>query len=125
MTAPVPAPGTLLDRLEEARNSIGDSPAFRVVGFDQGTDEPEWVYARFDDGGQSLFAECYGTDAAELIAATLQALPELIRLARDGLALRDAVLGLAEELDEQQEYVGRLTIADRLRAVAADATGEA
>lgn len=106
MTAPVPDPGALLDRLEEARKAATLRKAIQ--------------HAVFDAGGHSAKA-----------AAAILALPEvadLIRLARDGLALRAGVERLAEDVRDESMYgengVTRREIADRLLAVVADTSGE-
>jgi hypothetical protein len=66
---------------------------------------------------------------AALIVAAVNALPKLTRPARERDALRQAVLDLAEELDATVLELGRLgdlkRTADRLRAVAIDALGDA
>jgi hypothetical protein len=104
--------GGLCDRLEALREAIGDSPAFRVVGFEQGTDEPEWVYARFDDEGQSLFAECYGVDAAALIVAAVNALGTLTAIARTAQSVRTALDQWGDDLTTAQVRALRAALAD-------------
>jgi hypothetical protein len=121
-TEPVDLSGWL-DGLTEKLAAIGDSPALRVVGFDRLGDEPEWVYARYDDDGRSLFADCYGVDAADLVASALEALPELLRLAREGEAVKRAVLELAEKLEEidSKHFRAYEDAASRLRSAVSTA----
>ena len=102
MTAPTPDPGALLDRLEEARKAIARE-------FQRGT------------GAVNRMA----IDAADDVLA-LPEVADLLRLARDGLALRDGVERLAEDYEAGVSVgVIRSEVVDRLRAVVADTSGEA
>jgi len=103
MTAPTSDPGALLDRLEEARKA--------ATGL------------------------CSFEDYHAYSSAVRDALPDLLRLARDGLALRAGVERLAEEIDTKADVQnvlgagnGRIAelidLADRLRAVVADTSGQ-
>jgi hypothetical protein len=129
MTVPTPDPGALLDRLEELAKA--------------GT-AGEW-YERPGHLGPAMFSDAPGlpgvghtylpADAA-LIVAAVNALPDLLRLARDGLALRAEVERLAEEFDgatsppvvsdfDRGLVAGYARAADQIRAVVADTSGEA
>ncbi len=88
----------LLDQVDALHAAIGDSPAFRVIGFQQ---DDEDVLAQFDDGGTGVFAECYGTDAAALIVAAVNALPALVAALRAVLELADQWDDMARDHDDQ------------------------
>ena len=84
-------PGAFLDRLEEARQAATPVPWIQSVHYDG---QPI-VAGDFD--GESCTDLAYVPDSpadAALIVALVNAAPDLIRLAREGAALRDAVLGL-------------------------------
>ena len=77
---PSPGPGALLDRLEEARKAATPGPW--TVGRSAGTGT-----GIYDADGDPCGSAGLAADAA-LIVAAVNALPDLLRLARDGLALR-------------------------------------
>ena len=127
MTAPAPDPGALLDRLEDEVSTAVHNALNRLDG------------CRCGESGR---LDC--THIAEAVVA-LPEVADLLRLARDGLALRAGVERLAEELareaDSYAANVERLPTpterasaaaraishggaADRLRAVVADTSGE-
>jgi len=121
--APTPDPGALLDRLEEARKAATPGP------WEQDIYEIQAHRRR-------LVAETGWRPDAALIVAAVNALPDLLRLARDGLALRAGVERLAAEFDSATSppvisdfdrglVAGYARAADQIRAVVADTSGEA
>jgi hypothetical protein len=121
-SAALTAARALLDELDQLRAAIGDSPAFPVTGFVR--DDYE-VMAKFDDGGLAVFAECYGTDAAALIVAAVNALPQLTAALREVLELADRWGREGERLGDDgciHDRHGKaihFAIADRFRAALA------
>ena len=133
MTAPTPDPGALLDRLEEGRKAAPWQRCGCLAGL----------------GHIPSVSDCHQAGLCQMRENERARESALIRAARDGLALRDAVLALAEELEgESATAMTRADVArerdDRvlyttnvrharvahqaaasLRAVVADATGEA
>jgi hypothetical protein len=141
MTAPTPDPGALLDRLEEARKAAlavrKDYPSLPVLNALH-DDDADQVIAVWSDGATADFVETFDPESADLIAAAINHLPDLIRLARDGLALRAGIERLAEEADARVRASVPASAAERLiadgahtvkvgdlRAVVADTSGEA
>jgi len=78
MTAPTPDPGALLDRLEEARKAATAGPwdVYSETCIGAGAGRFEYV------------GEVASDHDAALIVAAVNSLDDLLRLARDGLALR-------------------------------------
>jgi len=155
MTPPAPDPGALLDRLEELGEAATPGPwrwdsefgEANDTGLALTNDAGEEIVGAYNDHCCSFRDDPHVNDAdAALIVAAVNALPDLIRLARDGLALRDGVERLAEEMEtvadevtpdaerhtrtnssnrRQRGYAAALRhAADRLRAVVADTSGE-
>jgi hypothetical protein len=113
MTAPVPDPGALLDRLEEARKAATEAGPLAISdGWDLAVAHKSQGVVLFDAAIEDAMVTAYN------------ALPDLIRLARDGLALRAEVERLVDKIDKQLWAIDPNDLAKAIRAVVADTSGE-